>query len=368
MNTKIAFVLSNLDEDGGQTVVCTLLKNLKRDNYTVKLFVLSAIQENKLTRELKENQIGVEFLWTQSMIQSLRGLHAIRNLDRAIKKFQPDVIHVHLDILYSWIWALWRKRRIIYTMHSEANRIKEKYPIRLYRRLQKKGLIRVIGVSSSAARRFQEVFNATNIETIYNPVEIEKFGKKYNREGNKIRFVNVARFNPVKNHKLLVDAYERLCLSGSTSVLELVGSGQEYENIKRYVSEKGLHKRVKFWGQIEDVAQRLEEADVFVLSSLSEALPVSVIEAMAAGLPIIATNVGGLPELVKDNGILVENNDIDALFRAMQELEQNQDKRQRMSIYSKKYAKMFEVQKIIEQYKKVYDEEAGYEKEVYHYN
>lgn len=360
MNTRIAFVLSNLDEDGGQTVVCTLLKNLSKDKYTVKLFVLSSVVENKLTKELAENNIYVDFLWKKATLESIRGISLLLELNKAVKEFQPDVVHVHLDILHSWIWALWKKKRIIFTMHSEADRIRNKYPKWLYRRLQSKNLIRVIGVSNSASERFQTEFGADKVETIYNPIELKHFEQAVSKDNKIVKFINVARFHPVKNHKLLIDAFEKLCASGSNSILELVGDGQEYEDIKKYVLEKKLGEKVKFLGQIEDVAPKLAGADVFVLSSVSEAFPVSVIEAMAVGLPIIATNVGGLPELVKENGILVESNNVEAMCSAMLDLEQNQEKRKQMGECSKTMAEKFDISKIVKQYEKVYDEEAGH--------
>ncbi len=354
---RVAFVLSNLDTDGGQTVVCTLLKHLNREKYLPKLFVLSPKVDNKLVTQLYRCNIEVCFMNIKYDIKYIRTAKIINWFDYEIKKFHPNVINVHLDTLYSWIWALWRKQKIIFTVHSEAYRISNKLSLHLFKKLDNKGLIRVIGVSEFASESFKKVFGAKEVITIYNPVNIEHYAAERLEEHKDVRFVNVARFYPVKNHKLLIDAFDKLRESKENIMLYLVGDGQEYDNINKYVAQKNLTHFVKFYGYIEDVADILRQSDVFVISSLSEAFPVSVIEALAAGLPIVATRVGGLPELVQENGILVESGDADALCQAMKTLAQNKKQRQEMGAYSKEMSKKFSTDIIVQLYEKIYDEE-----------
>lgn len=357
MATKIAFILSNMDEDGGQTVVCTLLKNINRSKYMVKLFVLSKEVDNKLTRQLRAVDVDIQFVNVKHDYNYIRIIEIMSWLNRVLKNYKPDVINVHLDTLYSWIWALINRKRIIFTVHSEASRISDYVSQKLFYCLKKNKLIRVIGVSDFASKSFENVFGADNVQTIYNPVDIAHFDTERSIEQNEIRFINVARFYPVKNHKLLIEAFDKLHVSGSDARLILVGDGQEFENIKDYVAEKKLNDYVDFLGYQSDVSNLLRDSDVFVISSLSEAFPVSVIEALAVGLPIIATRVGGLPELVQKNGILVESGDSNALYQAMKQLEQDSQMRQEMARYSKEMSKNFSIEKILQQYEQVYDEE-----------
>lgn len=365
---KVAFVLSNLDEDGGQTVVCTLLKNLDKNQYLPKLFVLSKEKENRLSRQLREANVEVEFLNLRYDYKGVRLIEIIHYFDRCMKLFQPDIINVHLDTLYSWFWALLRKRRIIFTVHSDAGRISDRISLRLFKKLNHKKLIRVIGVSEFASRRFKEIFSASDVRTIYNPVDIECYDLSTKTGHEEIRFINVARFYPVKNHKLLIDAFSLVCKKIANVQLYLVGDGQEYEKIQAYVLEKNIGEKVHFMGYREDVSELLMQSDIFVMSSLSEALPVSVIEALAAGLPVVATRVGGLPELVSDNGILVETNNAVQLGDAMLALARDENKRRQMGIYSRKKSQLFQISNILFQYGRLYDEEAERKKEIYHYN
>lgn len=151
---KIAFIISNLDEDGGQTVVCTLLENLEKSEYLPKLYVLSEKVENKLTKRLRKEKVDFEFLNKKYPYRYIRMIEIIYRLDKAMKYFQPDVIHVHLDTLYSWTWALLRKRRILFTVHSEATRINDKTALKLFENLNRKNLVKVTGVSEFATVRF----------------------------------------------------------------------------------------------------------------------------------------------------------------------------------------------------------------------
>lgn len=357
--TKIAVVISDLAGYGGAIAVCTLLKHLDRKKYDAEIFVMSSEIENDIVRQLKEAGIIIHFLIKEKRIIRVKTIDLFLNLDKEINIFAPDVIHVHLDCFYSWIWALVKKKRIIFTTHSEASRICNKSSLRLFQQLEKRELIRITGVSQFASDSFEKVFNTKkSIKTIYNPVDIEKYKIKrnYTREG--IKFVNVARFHPVKNHKLLIDAFSNVVSENRDAELYLVGDGSEYEEIKAYVHSKQIDDRVRFTGYTDNVLQFLEQADVFVISSTSEALGVSVIEALATGLPVIATKVGGLPELVDNNGVLVQSNNERELTNAMLLLSRENETRKIMGKNSLEKAERFHVSKILLQYYEVYDEEA----------
>ncbi len=356
---KVAFILSNLDMDGGQTVVCTLIKNLDKSKYLPRLYILSTEVDNKLSKQLSEAGIEYKFLCKKFIPKKLRFFEIIYQLNKEIELFNPNVINVHLDTLYSWVWAFLKKKRIIFTVHSEAKRIANPMSLKLFDLLNRKELIRVVGVSKFASLNFEKIFSAKNVLTIYNPVDICcDYSKKKAPRNLNLQFINVARFNPVKNHKLLIDAFLTVCQELNNVQLVLVGDGQEYDFIKQYVIEKGIKDKVVFTGYRENVIEWLEQSDVFVLSSYSEAFPVSVIEAIEVGLPIIATEVGGLPEAVTDNGILVESNNENELANAMLLLAKDEDRRKLMGNRSLQKSELFSTTNIISQYGRLYDEEA----------
>jgi glycosyltransferase involved in cell wall biosynthesis len=132
--------------------------------------------------------------------------------------------------------------------------------------------------------------------------------------------VIVARFHPVKDHATLVSAFGLVASRHPDLDLVLVGDGELREPLHRQVQDLHLSDRVRFMGVRSDVPDILQAADIFALSSLSEAASITLLEAMACGLPVIVTNVGGNPELVRENidGLLVPRRDPQAFAAAIE--------------------------------------------------
>ena len=131
--------------------------------------------------------------------------------------------------------------------------------------------------------------------------------------------IQVARLSPIKDHATAIRALKIAARRIGAMRLALVGDGRESEVLRRLVVQEGMESRVRFLGLRTDVPRLLAAADIFLLSSLSEAAPLSVMEAMAAGLPVVATRVGGVDELVVDGltGLLAPAGDPTALAEAM---------------------------------------------------
>ena len=105
----------------------------------------------------------------------------------------------------------------------------------------------------------------------------------------------------------------------------MVGEGPLTPDLKRLAGELGIEQRVDFFGRAEpsQIAEVLRESDVFVLSSLSENMPLAVLEALSCGLPVAATNVGGVPEAVGDDGVLTPAGDVVGLAGAIERVLDN---------------------------------------------
>ena len=151
--------------------------------------------------------------------------------------------------------------------------------------------------------------------TIYNGVEVGLAATRPDRP--KVRIVSVGRLAAPKDFATLVRAAS--LLDPSRYELHLLGDGPDRSDLERLRDVLGVADNVTFEGDVHDVDDRLRDSDVFVLSSHSEGLPISVLEAMAAGLPVVATRAGGIPELVEDgvSGLLVPPDDVQALAGAL---------------------------------------------------
>ncbi len=142
----------------------------------------------------------------------------------------------------------------------------------------------------------------------------------------------VGRMTAVKRTEDVLRTLRTLVGNGVDAYLCLVGDGPDREDLERYGHELGVIKRCLFFGYQQDVSRFYNAIDVLLLSSVNEGTPVSVIEALAAGRPVVATRVGGVPDVVRDgvDGFLVEAGDVTALADRLAELAADPERRARM--------------------------------------
>ncbi|MGE5815416.1 MAG: glycosyltransferase [Acidobacteriota bacterium] len=179
---------------------------------------------------------------------------------------------------------------------------------------------RVVANAPAAARQLgEEGVAADRIRVIPNGLELERFHAKVHGPIESI--ITVAHLRPEKSHDVLLDAFARTTARKRLR-LRIVGDGPCRPALERQARELGLGRRVEFLGHREDVADLLALSDLFVLPSRSEAFPNSALEAMASGLPVIASAVGGLLDLIEDgrNGLLVPPREAAALATAIDRL------------------------------------------------
>ncbi|MDZ7292585.1 MAG: glycosyltransferase [candidate division KSB1 bacterium] len=132
----------------------------------------------------------------------------------------------------------------------------------------------------------------------------------------------VARLEEIKGHKYYIEAFKNIAAKYPKVSTVFVGDGESRPELENMVRDAGLGNRIRFLGYRDDVAEILKAIDVFVLPSISEGLPNVILEAMACGKPVIATNVGGIPEAIRhgENGFLVPPKDAVALANALENM------------------------------------------------
>jgi glycosyltransferase involved in cell wall biosynthesis len=181
---------------------------------------------------------------------------------------------------------------------------------------------KVVANSPAAVRQLhQEKIAPGSIALIPNGLDLAAFADR--KSAASIRtIVTVANLRPEKSHETLIAAARRLAPSHPELRFQVVGDGPRRRHLEELVAARGLAGRVEFLGHREDVPAILASADAFVLPSRSEAFPNSAIEAMAAGLPVIASEVGGLIDLIDHGrtGLLVPPGDSDAFAAALHSL------------------------------------------------
>ena len=167
----------------------------------------------------------------------------------------------------------------------------------------------------------------------------------------------VASLSSVKNHEVLIRAFKKVYETNRDCVLLLVGDGPEKEKIATLIKKSGLSENVILTGKRDDVAEILKISDFFVLPSKYEAMSNAILEALSAGLPVIATDVGDNPVLVQNNknGFIVPANDTHALGEKMSLLCMDESLRNEMSRQSRKHAEQFSIVHTVDKYDSLYE-------------
>jgi sugar transferase (PEP-CTERM/EpsH1 system associated) len=251
------------------------------------------------------------------------------SLCRLFRRFRPDIVHTHAwgTLLEGMLAA--QLARVPVIVHGEHGTLQSKpYQLRIQRFAWGRA-DRVVSVSSRLAERLaRDVgFDAQRIHTIRNGVNLERFGPALRPDGRRalglaedaIAIGIVGRLVDVKDHATLLRAFARVADRDSRTVLVIAGDGPLGTPLREQAAALGIAPRVRFLGHRDDVERVLAALDVFVLSSSSEGMSNTILEAMASGVAVVATHVGGADELVVDGetGLLVPAGDPDMLASAL---------------------------------------------------
>ena len=334
LRPRVLLVITLAEVGGAQSYVAALLPALA-DRYDV---VLAAYGEGPLVDEAA--RVGARFVPLQHVrrpIHPVRDLAGFVELARLFRRERPQVVHASSSkagVLGRLAAAATRVPIRIFTVHGWAFSAYSGLASRLYRvsdRLMAPLTTVTICVSEQelAAGLEAGTCRAERSVVIHNAVDVAAAPRS--RHDRPVpRLIAVGRLKAPKDFLTLVRALARLSEGGLEALL--VGDGPDRGAIEDEIREFGVEGRVQLAGERSDVPALLADSDVFVLSSRSEGLPVSVLEAMAAELPVVASDVGGLAELVIDGetGMLVPSGDPAALARALGRLLDDRELRQKL--------------------------------------
>lgn len=187
------------------------------------------------------------------------------------------------------------------------------------------GLEKIISVSETNRKELMRLgVKKERLVHISTAVDVNRFPYKEKAYPGKRPVIGViARIEEYKGHRYLIDAIKQIEEERAISFdVHLCGDGTYREQFKEYIAAQRLKSNIIFWGSCNDVPSILQKTDIFVLPSYVEAFPISILEAMSGGVPVIATKVGDIPEIIKDGetGLLVEPKDSTSLKNALLKL------------------------------------------------
>ena len=365
---KIAHFIDSDDPGGAETIVIDICRKVEKYGYNAEIYHFG---NPWIEDKCKEYNIPNVLVPNYSLYKSIFTLPLFYfGFARFLRRQNIKILHSHLfDSIIGACFATFLARiKHVGTLHDiytiENNRVRI-YMLMLATLLGTK----LVVVSNQIIEHMNKFgrFSGRNIQVIRNGVDLEKYtgtvdGRLRENLGiskEDIVLICVGRLVKIKAHEVLISAFKLLQDMGRPIKLLLVGEGPEREKYEQMIVGLGIEKNIIMLGHRDDIPDLLSISDCFILTSRSEGLSCSIIEAMATGLAIVATNVGGNKELIKEgeNGYLVPVDDSELLAARVQKIVLNKGiKNQFGEMSSEIIRSQYSLDLMIGNYIKLYDE------------
>lgn len=356
-NYKILRVIARLNIGGPARNAVLLTEAFSNNRAGIDtVLVCGEVEENEGDMAYLAQEKGIRPVIVKELGRSISfrdDITAFYKLYRIICKEKPDLIHTHTakagtlgrlaGIIYNLTHPGNKKCKLVHTFHGHVlygyfGRIKSCVFILIERIL---GLFTdtIITVSKALKTELVERFKIAKFEKIsvvelgFELGELLKLELRKNRDSVNIGIVG--RLVPIKNHKMFLEAVYKIKTSGYNSSdrprpvrFIIIGDGELKSELQAYAKDLNIDDIVEFRGWITDVAEIYNDLDIVALTSINEGTPVSIIEAMASGKPIVAVNVGGVRDIVQDkkNGYLIDSDDVETFTDRLLDLIKDNNK------------------------------------------
>ena len=357
---KVAHIITDLDIGGAEMMLLKTLRNFKNEKY--EHLVISLKPVGKMGEMFKAEGFKIYSL-NLNIYNSVSGLMKLLSI---LRKEKPHIAHnylFHADILGRIAAKAAGIPIVISSLRSVeiGGRLRE-----ILLSITDFCVDGVTAVSKAVANAHisKGTTKRKKIRLIYNGVELEnnRFGdaslarRSTGIEEGTFLLLTVGRAEEVKGHTFLFDALRTLKDRGYKFKLLAVGRGEE--KLRGDIAKRRLENEVILTGEKEDISELLTASDAFVLPSLWDGMPNALLEAMAAGLPAVATRVGGIPEVITDNetGLLVESKDSNAIAGAIERIMREKGLRERLARNAKNYTREnFDIKKTVSGTRELYE-------------
>lgn len=364
---RVAFVLHTMQVAGAEVLVAETIRRL---GARLEPIIYCVDKVGALGEQMQREGVTVIAFNRQPGIDF--GL--VRRYAGELRRWKPDVLHAHqyTPFFYSALANVVARAgaRVILTEHGRH------YPdvMSPKRRFANRWLLSHLATDVNAVCEFsanalgeKDGFDRSKIEIIPNGIDVHRYSPDLTREEarrtigldpGRRTIVHIARFHSVKDHPTLVEGFALMAANHPDVDLVLVGDGPERPRIEALVEARGLRHRVHFLGVRGDVPVILRATDIFTLPSLSEGASITLMEAMASGVPSVATGVGGMPEVMRDgvDGLLVPRQNPERLAEAFARLASDEALRARMGAAARARAEAeYRLDLTIERYLALYE-------------
>jgi glycosyltransferase involved in cell wall biosynthesis len=350
---KLVHIIGRLAGGGAEKLLLDLCRKIDKESFDVTVFVIQ--EDNPLQQQFEDAGIKLKFFGKKGKTD----FSVIKRMAEQLKVLKPEIVHTHLfeaDYFGGKAAKLAKVPKLVSTKHDILS---EGFLRNYLGHRARQKFDKVIAISSATRDWLmeKEQMPFDMIELIYNGVDPSRF---YNEEkeilkNEKIIIGSVGRLAKEKGHKHLI----RACrfLRNVDWNLILVGDGPLLNELKTLTQFLGIEDKVKFTGFVEDVRPYLEQMDVFVLPSVSEGLSLSILEAALSGKFIIATDVGGIPEIIKnkETGLLFTPKNIEQLVLHLNWVNDHRSEAQKMAKrLQREVLEKFDINQVVRRYENFY--------------
>lgn len=340
---KILYVITQTEWGGAQKYIYDLITSSEAVNYDITV----AVGKNKdktLIDKLKSKGIEVvELKHLVRPISPLNDLRAVWELRQLYRQIRPDIIHLNstkAGVIGSLANHVIKKisYNVIYTAHgwvfNEPMNKSKKFLYWFMEKITSRPKDRIICVSEfdrqtalkykiAKTKKLTVIHNGLNIDS-RDFFDQDSARKQLNLPTDKIIVGTIANFYKTKGLEYFIKAVKEL--NNDNIVGAVIGEGDLRSELENLINQLNLKNKFILLGKIENASKYLKAYDIYISSSVKEGLPYSILEAMSAQLPIIATKVGGIPELINEqNGILVQSGDYQSMAENIKYLIDNKD-------------------------------------------
>lgn len=327
---KIMQVIPYFCFGGAETMCENLTYALKAMGHDVMVVSLYD-EQTPIARRMEELGVKIRYLDKKLGLD----LSMVSKLAKIMGQEKPDVVHTHLDVIKYAVMAakLCGIRRCVHTVHNVAHEEAEGRLQKIINTVYfKLGWSVPVALSPEVRKTIVSFYGLQEnaVPMIYNGVDLGKcLPKESYRLSEPAKLLHIGRFNEQKNHKGLLEAFAQILKVRPECQLNLIGEGDLRESAEALAETLGIRKKISFLGNQTNVYPFLQEADIFLMPSKFEGMPMTIIEAMGTGLPIVASAVGGVPDMMEDrkSGMLVPC-EPDAVAEAVLQLLEQEDLRE----------------------------------------
>lgn len=291
---------------GAERIVVDLSNELAKNNEVV----LCTIEDDSLPgRSYYRKELSQNIRYINLKCQSGLQLKALWRIYKTIKKEKPDIVHAHTDLINLFLPALlYTRTKYFHTLHSLAEKCLKKPYLKYIYKWFYKNRIQAITISNVCLESYKKLYhlnNAIQIDNGRSPLCPSNKIKETSDEIKKLKlhlddkvFVHVARCSEEKNQSLLVSTFKKILDENIHAILLMIGAN--YDDPKNKALFSNMPKGMYCLGTRNNICDYLLNADFFILSSLWEGLPISLLEAISCGVIPICTPAGGIPDVISD--------------------------------------------------------------------